>query len=224
MSLTALVASASLLFSPADYQVTNIQHQKPPIYAQAPKNLSTRLLKEADEIAKKRPISAIPLYERIIIDGGSDKEAAIEKLFDTHKKLIGAVLTGTGRYHEQSVIQNALNFYEKRKKDTDSTHLAKAYLHLGSLLWKWQAPIYFDKAIDVLNEAYNLGDIEIKAQAAWQLAFIYWNYASGVHGIQKYSMSDAKEQFQLVIQYAPDTKHAKRARDILQTGRFKKPK
>lgn len=227
MNLGALVASTFLTLSPTDYQVVNFQHQKAPIYAQASQeDLSTRLLREADEKAKKNPVAAIPLYQKVLAEDGPLKEEAVGRLLDIYKRVTDKVLDGSLEYNEK-YIKDAFDFYSEVEDISNNPHSAKAKLYYGILLWRWQAPENFDYAIEKLSEAYKIGNKKIKVESAWHLALITWNYATNYPEIglyKKYDISYAKEYFQKVIQLAPNSEYAKKARKLLETDTFQKIK
>jgi len=207
------------------------QHQKPPAYAQAASPSIDRLLVATQQAQCKTKIEdeEIKKYKKIIADNGSEKEEAISKLLDIYKSLTDKAISGY-RLSEKcmnAIIDEAFGFYNDITiNHTDSHNKVKAFLDLGNLLGRIISPSNFDEAIEKLREAYDIGDQKIKAEAAWSLAFIYWNYSSGLVGrrgpVQKYDLSDAEKQFRLVIEHDPNSENAKKAREILKKSFPKK--
>ena len=202
----------------------NSQHQKPPAYAQASPSIDRLIVVQQHIQCKaKTEDEEIKKYKKIIADNGSEKEESISKLLDIYKSLTDKA-TSSYRLSEKcmnAIIDDAFDFYNDITiNHTDSHNKAKALLYLGNLLGRIISPSNFDEAIEKLREAYDIGDQRIKAEAAWSLAFIYWNYSSGLVGVkgpvQKYSLSDAEKQLRLVIEHDPNSENAKKAREILK--------
>lgn len=200
------------------------QHQKPPAYAQAASPSIDRLLAATQQAQCKTRTEdeVIKKYKKIIADNGPEKEEAISKLLDFYKSLADkAISKGYSKKCMNAIIDESFDFYnDVTINHTDSHNKAKALLYLGDSLGRIISPSNYDEAIEKLREAYGIGDQKIKAGAAWNLAFIYWNYSTGLVGtresVQKYSLSDAEKQFRFVIEHAPNSENAKKAREILK--------
>lgn len=74
------------------------QYQKPPIYAQA-EDLGTRLLKEADAIAKNNPILAVSHYDIIVMQYPNSNYAA-EAYLKSGKILCDLLFEAPSRFDE----------------------------------------------------------------------------------------------------------------------------
>lgn len=207
---------------PPEYYVHQYLNQKPAIvYTQASEELSHKLLREADTTAQINPVSAIELYKMVVKRGGPLKEDAIEKILNIYKSLAEKALTESEDEKDaQSIIKLALNFYnEVIQRHRNSRHLAKAYLDSGSILWRWNAPYNFDKAIKRSEEARKRGNIEQKAQASLNLGFIYLNSTYNYFSDKlqtKYTILDAKEKFKEAVNLVPNSEIAEIANNMLE--------
>lgn len=219
LTLPLIVGSSSPAYTQQPSPYTT--HSRPPVYAQASEDLSTRLLREADELAKKNPVSAIPFYRTIINKGGTRKEEAIESLLNIYRSITDEMYSDSEKYNPK-FIKDAFKFYSEA--ENSSIHRAKAKLFSGISSSRSQTPQDYDNAIKKLKEAYDIGDDEVKAEAALNLAFVYLNYSYGLRDngriVKRYSLFDAKKYFELVIDLAPNSELAQKARNILERVSF----
>ena len=229
--MVTLSLSTSIDSAYPDQTMNYLPHSRPPVYAQAPPSIDRLIVMQQHIQCKaKTEDGEIKKYKKIIADNGSEKEEAISKLLDIYKSLTDKAISSyrLSKKCMNVIIDEAFDFYnEFIINHEDSPHKAKALLYLGNLLGRIMSPSNLDEAIEKLGEAYDIGDQRIKAEAAWSLAFIYWNYSSGLvrrrGSVQKYKPSDAEKQFRLVIEHAPNSENAEKAREILR-NHFQKDK
>ena len=147
--------------------------------AEYSETLTARLLKEANALAKKHPISAIPLYRRVIAESDSgqetDKEKAIKSLGDIFTNLIY-------KKYDRWIIESALNFFDEViQNHSNSNYLSEAYRKSGLIYLTEIDPKDVSEGIRRLKVAYELadknGDATTKINSAWNIGSIGLEYA-----------------------------------------------
>lgn len=207
-----------LAVSPSNLPIPDFiqhQHQNPPIYAQASEDLSVRLLREADRIYfqnPKRPYAAIPIYKRVIAEGGFQREEAIERLGNLFYNLVFNT-----PYNELN-IKSALDFYnEVIQRYPDSGYLIKAYRYSGLILTTFHLK-EVREGIKRMKEAYQLanlsGDLETKFIVAWHIGRIGFEYLEVNE--KEVSLEDVKFYLSQVKELKPISPHAKAAETLLK--------
>ena len=73
-----------------------------------------------------------------------------------------------------------------------------------------------------MEQAYNLGDLNLKIDAAFRIGDITYHHAV-VHE-KGFTFEDAEENLKNVMEIAPGTKSAKDAEKLIQKIRHRKPK
>lgn len=183
MNLTALIATATLLVSPAHPEYGPLQNRSPPHYAQASQEELSVRIREADDMAKKIPVSAIPFYRSIMIDKGSDRDTAIGRLINIFDRLADPAIYEDNKWF----FENAVSFYDDTiKNHQDSPHIGIVYLKLGRKIFEH---IYYmpEKLIDAVGRfemAYKKGfekcDNKLMATARFEQAYAMYYAVTGL--------------------------------------------
>lgn len=192
---------------PPEYYIHQYLSQKPAIvYVQASKDLSHKLLREADRLSESDPNSAIQLYRLVIEEGGDLKEDAIKKIGNIYEAMVytqrklGDVQSFVRR---KQILNNALNFYnEVTEIHSDSPYLAEAYLNSGKILCCEIEPRNMAEGIKRLIKASDIApNVEIKVKAFDTLGNIEWSNA----GAKKrgFSLENAEYYFLEIIKLLP---------------------
>ncbi len=182
MSLTALIASASLSFLSPNSE-SPVQYQNPPIYAQiSQEELSARIM-ETDDIAKKKLVSAIPFYRSIIMDKGSDRDMAIGRLINIFDRLADISAYEDNKWF----FENAVSFYDDTiKNHQGSSHIGRVYLKSGRKIFEHicYMPEKLIDAVERFEMAYKKGsekrDKMLMAQARFEQAYAMYYAATGL--------------------------------------------
>ncbi len=206
-----------------------IYHQKPPLYAQA-ESLNNKL-RQADDIARNNPISAIPFYRNVMLEKGLERDEAIEKLMRIFDKLVDPVEYEKNRWH----FENALSFYDDViKNHQDSKHIGMAHLKSGKIIFNhiYYMPEKLKNVMSRYENAYKIGekigDKNLMAEARFNQGYTVYFAITGLiinneiaHALEieamkhRYRRSLAQNYFEEVIKLVPGTDLARRATNLL---------
>lgn len=194
ITLFALFKLVHPNFSNAEQILYSQSQNPPPLYAQT-----------SQENLGKNIRGKINDYKSIIANGGSLNDEIIERLFAFYRELSIAE------------IENALFFYNYvTKNHRNSPFLAEAHLGAAKILCHWRKPRDIQECKSRLNDAFETGTPEEKAEALYINGEMEWRYKQNIEG--------AKIYFEEAYQKFPNTKYGLNSKSILETRDFKKSK
>ena len=148
---------------------------------------------------------------------GGPKEDAIKKIGDNYKKLV------IDRDAGKNLIEYARNFYaDVIKNHPKNPYAPEAYLNLGTIICCIKEPQNYYEGAEKIKKAYELAsNINTKVDALLLLGFLHRDNAATD---SRFSLKEAKEYFQKIIELAPESYIALESKKMLKEIQAKKTK
>ena len=148
---------------------------------------------------------------------GGPKEDAIKKIGDNYKKLV------IDRDAGKKLIEDARNFYAGViKNHPKNPYAPEAYLNLGTIICCIKEPQNYYEGAEKIKKAYELAsNINTKVDALLLLGFLHRDNAATD---SRFSLKEAKEYFQKIIELAPESYIALESKKMLKEIQAKKTK
>src|SRR3989338_6415913 len=146
---------------------------------------------------------------------GGPKEDAIKKIGDNYKKLV------IDRDAGKKLIEDARNFYAGViKNHQKNPYVQEAYLNLGKIICCIKEPQNYYGGAEKIKKAYELAsNINTKVDALLLLGFLHRDNAATD---SRFSLKEAKEYFQKIIELAPESYIALESKKMLKEIQAKK--